>query len=250
MGGGMFRKFSLLVLAVSVLLWGVGQGHARPVTGPGDVPDYFETPNWANSPPLRKFVDNVAGLTVAGANALGQYIPVAVADNTTYPGSDYYEIELGQYTERMHSDLPPTTLRGYRQTNTADTTVSQFHYLGPVIIAQKDRPVRIKFTNNLPTGAAGNLFVPVDTTIMGSGPYEVNYDPATKALLPDNVTGTFHAEPGHPPSPWRPHPLDQRRHAPPVDHPGGRERIVLPQGRQRGQCARHVVRREAGATIG
>ena len=91
------------------------------MTVPGGVPDYFETPNWANSPPLRKFVDNVAGLTAAGANNLGQYIPVAIPDTTTFPGSDYYEIELGEYAEQMHSDLPPTTLRGYHQINTADT---------------------------------------------------------------------------------------------------------------------------------
>ena len=84
----------------------------------------------------------------------------------------------------MHSDLPPTRLRGYRQTNTTDATVSQFHYLGPLIIAQKDRPVRIKFTNALPTGAGGNLFLPVDTTIMGSGQFEINYDPETKELHP------------------------------------------------------------------
>ena len=119
---------------------------------------------------IRKFVDRLPGLTAAGANGLGQYIPVAVPDTTSYPGSDYYEIELGQYAERMHSDLPPTTLRGYRQTNTADPTVSQFHYLGPLIVAQKGRPVRVKFTNALPTGAAGNLFIPADATVMGAGP--------------------------------------------------------------------------------
>ena len=40
------------------------------------------------------------------------------------------------------------------------------------------------------------------------------------------------AEPGHPPSPWRPHPLDQRRDAPPVDHPGGETQItpLYPKG--------------------
>src|SRR5660397_185459 len=48
----------------------------------------------------------------------------------------------------MHSDLPSTTLRGYRQTNTADPNVSNFHYLGPLIIAKRDTPVRIKFTIN------------------------------------------------------------------------------------------------------
>jgi FtsP/CotA-like multicopper oxidase with cupredoxin domain len=110
---------------------------------------------------MRKFVDGLPGL--GAANNLGQYIPVAVPDTATYPGSDYYVIELGQYTEQMHSDLPPTTLRGYRQAG------GEFHYLGPAIVAQKDRPVRILFRNLLPTGAGGNLFVPVDTTVMGSG---------------------------------------------------------------------------------
>jgi FtsP/CotA-like multicopper oxidase with cupredoxin domain len=118
---------------------------------------------------IRKFVDSLPGLNAAGTNNLGQYIPVAIPDTAAYPGDDYYEIELGQYSERLHSDLPPTLLRGYRQTNTGDATVGQFHYLGPLIVAQRDRPVRIKFTNSLPTGMGGNLFIPVDTTVMGAG---------------------------------------------------------------------------------
>jgi FtsP/CotA-like multicopper oxidase with cupredoxin domain len=120
---------------------------------------------------MKKFVDTLPGLNAA--NNLGQQIPVAVPDTTTYPddpttpdvdeGADYYVIELGEYTEQMHSDLPPTTLRGYRQAG------GEFHYLGPAIVAQKDRPVRILFRNLLPTGAGGNLFIPVDSTVMGSG---------------------------------------------------------------------------------
>ena len=47
---------------------------------------------------IRKFVDSVPLLNVAGANNLGQYIPVAIPDTTTYPGSDYYEIQLGEYS--------------------------------------------------------------------------------------------------------------------------------------------------------
>ncbi len=169
---------------------------------PGEAPHYFSVPNYANSPlpintpgscsitittpcntdtdcpigetcvgagitgGIRKFVDGLPGLGLSGINNLGQYMPIAIPDTTTYPGSDYYEIELGQYSEQMHSDLPPTTLRGYRQTNMGGTP---FHYMGPMIMATKDRPVRIKFTNNLPTGKGGNLFIPVDTTVMGSG---------------------------------------------------------------------------------
>jgi FtsP/CotA-like multicopper oxidase with cupredoxin domain len=43
------------------------------------------------------------------------------------------------------------------------------HYLGPLIIATKNVPVRLKLMNLLPTGTAGKLFLPVDTTIMGAG---------------------------------------------------------------------------------
>ncbi|MFB3887342.1 MAG: multicopper oxidase domain-containing protein, partial [Thermodesulfobacteriota bacterium] len=224
------RKYLLfMILAlVAALFWGVDQGRAQLVVdsdplSPGFgyyIPDYFSTPNWANSPPLTKFVDTLPGLTPAGVNNLGQFIPVAVADTTTFPGSDYYVIELVEYREQMHSNLPPvvgaktaptatggTKLRGYRQVNhPSGPQVPQ--YLGPLIIAQKfdpnfapgavlpgggtnGKPVRIKFINSLPTGAGGNLFIPVDTTIMGSGEYDINYDPATKAPVTPNRTGMF-----------------------------------------------------------
>ncbi|MHB8051890.1 MAG: IPT/TIG domain-containing protein, partial [Methanoregula sp.] len=179
---------------------------------PGGTPDYFGPyPNYANSPPIRKFVDSLPGLGVSGANNLGHYIPVAVADTGIYPGSDYYEIALVQYSEQLHSDLPPTTLRGYVQLvtpnntgicshvaltypNTSpirDSTGAQVYacgnpqYLGPMIIAQKNRPVRVKFHNYLATGTDGNLFIPVDTTIMGAGmgPDGVNSYSQNRATL-------------------------------------------------------------------
>ena len=42
-------------------------------------------------------------------------------------------------------------------------------WLGPVLGASKNRPVRVVFRNLLPTGTAGDLFLPVDSTMMGSG---------------------------------------------------------------------------------
>jgi FtsP/CotA-like multicopper oxidase with cupredoxin domain len=128
-------------------------------------------PNYANSPPLRKFVDALPGLGPANANALGQYIPIAQPiPNSHYPNDDYYEIAEKQFSEKMHSDLPnPTRLRGYVDLNGVNPSLAVPHYLGPMIIARKDRPVRIKFTNLLPTGAAGKLFIPADRTYMGAG---------------------------------------------------------------------------------
>ncbi|HXU92535.1 MAG TPA: hypothetical protein VFP33_02645, partial [Gallionella sp.] len=227
------RKFSLYRIAASVALAmatmvainpvyaGAGWGNSANATGaPIKVPTYY-----ANSPagfrsdlsptalpgamvntgvPLRKFVDSLPGLGATGVNNLGQYLPVAVPDTTTYPGSDYYEIGVVEYTEKMHSDLPKaTTLRGYVQLETASNALSSKHvaltypngtpilnvagqqvfavdkphYLGPVISAKRGVPVRFKVSNLLPTGhydpitnsRGGDLFLPVDQTLMGAG---------------------------------------------------------------------------------
>ncbi|RJQ54449.1 MAG: hypothetical protein C4521_06355 [Actinobacteria bacterium] len=171
----------------------------------GGVPDYFGDANWAFSPPLRKFVDSLPGLGADNKNNLDQYIPVATPDTITFPGSDYYEIELREYSERMHSDLPATRLRGYVQANNGtgaggenNVAPEAIHYLGPIIVAQKDRPVRIKFTNALPTGDSGKLFLPVDTTVMGAGMGPLGMD-----AMPMNYTenrGVVHLHGGR--SPW------------------------------------------------
>jgi len=149
---------------------------------------------------LRKFVDTLPGLGEAGINNLGQYIPLGhpekwVDGNGATTTDDYYEIAVVEYTERMHSDLAKETrLRGYVQLSTpanpgkflplyypdgitpiVDGNGNQVHaydkphYLGPLIVAQRGTAVRIKFTNYLPLGDAGNLFIPVDKTLPGAG---------------------------------------------------------------------------------
>lgn len=149
---------------------------------------------------LRKFVDTLPGLGSSKANNLGQYIPVAVAEkwvdgNGVVTGDDYYEIAAVEYSEKMHSDLPKAThLRGYVQLMTPGlaakgvvaksfttvngqvlSVVDTPHHLGPIINSSKGTAVRVKFTNYLPVGAGGKLFIPVDTTITGAGaPYTQN----------------------------------------------------------------------------
>jgi FtsP/CotA-like multicopper oxidase with cupredoxin domain len=146
-------------IITGIVVTNPGTGYAAPIviiedlTGTGAAATATIIPDPGTG--IRKFVDPLP--------------EIPIADPGTYSdGSDYYEIELGEFTQKMHTDLPPTTLRGYRQTNTSGPA-SAFHYMGPTIVAQRDRPVRIKFTNNLPTGAGGDLFLPVDTTIMGAG---------------------------------------------------------------------------------
>jgi FtsP/CotA-like multicopper oxidase with cupredoxin domain len=77
---------------------------------------------YANSPSLRKFVDTMPGLTAGHANTFagtgkpGEYIPIAVADTTSYVGSEYFIIGVVEHTQWMHSDLQKqTTQRGYVQ---------------------------------------------------------------------------------------------------------------------------------------
>ncbi|MDD5306799.1 MAG: multicopper oxidase domain-containing protein [Deltaproteobacteria bacterium] len=181
----------------AVNLTNPGTGYSAPIvfindttgTGAVAVATVGDTPG-SLSGGLRKFVNALPGLYISGVtdpgsnfkNENGQYIPVAVPESCTYSGqqADCYVIELVEYREQMHADLPPvvgtwpnqtggTLLRGYMQTNTTDPLVKVPHYMGPIIIAQKDRPVRITFKNMLPTGADGNLFLPVDTTVMGAG---------------------------------------------------------------------------------
>ena len=114
---------------------------------------------------IRKFIDSLPGLGPSNVNNLGQYIPVAVSDTTTFPGCDYYEIGLIEFKEKMHTDIAPTTLRGYVQLDTAQIpgagipltypngaaimingvqarAVDNPHQLGPTIVATRDTPVR------------------------------------------------------------------------------------------------------------
>jgi FtsP/CotA-like multicopper oxidase with cupredoxin domain len=151
---------------------------------------------------MRKFIDDLPGLcTPPACPASGKYIPTAVAEGKDYNGiaADEYVIGLVQYRTSFSSDLPPTLVRGYVQLETADNVNISQHwpvvnelldgtkvpvndangnqylavtppqYLGPVIAATKNKPVRIVFRNLLPTGSDGDLFLPTDSSLMGSG---------------------------------------------------------------------------------
>jgi len=150
---------------------------------------------------IQKFVDSLPQLNQA--NDLNQTLPVAVPETLTIgtaPEADYYEIAAIQTSIQMHGNLTPTPLRVYVQIETptfaaahpgVSSHVPLFYpggspilkngqqvyavrapqYLGPIIIAQRDRPVRILFDNYLPpTSDPGYLFVPVDTSYLGAGP--------------------------------------------------------------------------------
>src|SRR4051794_10591884 len=94
-----FAVIALLVVAVvtgipstssAVVYTPPGPGSTNPAVQPDgiQVADGFgSTPNWALSPPLRKFVDTLAPLGCSTTNNLGQCLPIAVPDTRTFPGS-------------------------------------------------------------------------------------------------------------------------------------------------------------------
>lgn len=153
-----------------------------------------------------------------------KFIPIAVPDTRSYGGteSDEYVIGLVQYRTTFNTDLPPTTVRGYVQIETPSNAAISQHvaltntmldgttepvldangaqvygvtspqWLGPFISSTKDRPARVVFHNYLPTGVKGDLFLPVDSTMMGGGMGPMPNMPAPV------VDGTVMDEPRNP----------------------------------------------------
>jgi FtsP/CotA-like multicopper oxidase with cupredoxin domain len=158
----------------------VGGAGQLAVPGPGfqlPQPDYMfgTASNWHNTKPIHKFVDGLPGLGYENRNNLNNFIPVAKPMANPYDAtSDYYEIGVVEYTQKLHSELNATKLRGYKDLNPAAENTANggnsSNYLGPVIIANRDKAVRVKMVNQLPlTANGGDLFIPVDTTMMGAG---------------------------------------------------------------------------------
>ncbi len=144
---------------------------------PGVTPGVnYQVGNYANSPILTKFVNGLPGVGLPGgagvSNNLGQYIPMALPMGTLTPTSvprdgDYFSIAAVQYQMQMHSNLGPTTLRGYVQIEppgSASIPPGSQHlalpgityggnqvyayatpqYMGPLINATSGVPTRVK----------------------------------------------------------------------------------------------------------
>lgn len=67
----------------------------------------------------------------------------------------FYEVTMKQVKQKLHRDLPPTTVWGYNGM-----------YPGPTFEAQRNHPILVKWKNNLPF----EHLLPVDRTIHGAMP--------------------------------------------------------------------------------
>ena len=86
-------------------------------------------------------------------------IPLAVPDGTASTGAAHYSLSMGEFTDQEHPSLGPTTFWGYDPAGSSGA-----RHLGGIIVAQKDQPIQLTFTNNLPS----RHIIPVDRTIDGA----------------------------------------------------------------------------------
>jgi len=86
--------------------------------------------------------------------------PVAMPVRGRAGGEAFYEITMKEFRQRLHRDLPPTTLWGYNG-----------QYPGPTIEAYRNRPVQVRWINDLRDYETGlrrtDHYFDVDTRIHG-----------------------------------------------------------------------------------
>ena len=92
-------------------------------------------------------------------------IPVAAPDPFAAPvtGVTHYTLAMNQFTDQVHPTLGPTTFWGYHPNVALGGGVQPQKHLGGIIVAQRNVPIQLTFTDNLPP----THIIPVDTTIEG-----------------------------------------------------------------------------------
>ena len=110
------------------------------------------------SPAIRKFNQPLPGLGPTG-------IPVATPVSAASSPIDAYQLQIRQFQQQiLPAPYGKTTFWGYVDANPA--IADNPRYLGPVIVARKNKPVQLTDNNKLPN----KHILPVDTTLMGAEP--------------------------------------------------------------------------------
>ncbi len=131
---------------------------AAAIFPPNRLLAYYQTPgapirgqDW---PGVSKFATALRGVGPGG-------IPVAQPDATpALNGATHFSLRIGQYTDRLHPDFEPTTLRGYSPAVALGEGAYPTRHLGSIVVAQKNTPIQLTFTNALPP----DHIVPVDVS--------------------------------------------------------------------------------------
>jgi spore coat protein A, manganese oxidase len=108
-----------------------------------------------------------AGQNLLDVATLEKYVDLLPnpLDNTMSPsgvlgGSPLYEVSIGQFQQKLHRDLAPTTLWGYNGS-----------YPGPTFNVPAGQEINVRWTNNLVDGQGQPLqhLLPYDITLHGTG---------------------------------------------------------------------------------
>jgi spore coat protein A len=94
--------------------------------------------------PLKKFVDSLP-------------VPSVLQPTSIHDGIPFYEVTMRQVKQKLHRDLPPTTVWGYNGV-----------YPGPTFEAKRNHPILVKWKNKLPF----EHLLPVDRTVGGAEPMQ------------------------------------------------------------------------------
>jgi spore coat protein A, manganese oxidase len=94
-----------------------------------------------------------AGAPIDGSQ-LAKYVdalPIPGVLSPTTPRGSHYRVEISEFSQQLHRDLPETIVWGYNGS-----------YPGPTIEARKNKPITVEWVNNL---IDPKLQLPLDTTI-------------------------------------------------------------------------------------
>ena len=80
-------------------------------------------------------------------------IPPVLKPESSYDGTPFYEVTMKQVKQKLHRDLPPTTVWGYNGM-----------YPGPTFEVERNHPIFVKWKNKLPF----EHLLPVDQTVHGA----------------------------------------------------------------------------------
>ncbi len=128
-----------------------------PIVRPAHTPIVRPAPTLTVRFPLKRFVDPLP-------------LPRVLQPGGSVRGTPWYLVTMTEFQQKLHRDLPPTTVWGYNGT-----------YPGPTIEARSNKPILVKWVDSLPHR---HLF-PVDRTLMDM-------------TLPD-VRNVVHLHGGHTP---------------------------------------------------
>src|SRR6266850_7199170 len=92
------------------------------------------------------------------ARALAKFVdelplPATITTNNAINGVPLYDVTMRRLKQKLHRDLPPTTLWGYNG-----------EYPSPTFDVRRGHPIAVKWQNDLP----GTHFLPIDHTIHGA----------------------------------------------------------------------------------